>query len=169
MMSTSEICEFELNYESPQGMPCLVPAVKLEQRLDWRLRFPSNPGIVEEELPRFAIHLHAFHVEGLGILLRTLAAACTGADLLITTDTNDKEQSIVAFMQDLDLCQCFASYKINIMLNRGRNVWPLLQYAYQELYDHQVVLHLHTKRSTHTDYGQKWFADTLKSLSLIHI
>ena len=58
---------------------------------------------------------------------------------------------------DLDFIRAHApGAEIRVFQNRGRDIWPKI-WGFQDKYDaHQYILHLHTKKSTHSKNLQCW-------------
>ena len=155
--------DFTLNYTCPYGIPTLVPTIELEKRLD--LRLSHRPvGAADKKLSRWVVHLHIYYIDCLGDLLSVLGPACSGADLIVTTDSLVKSDIISAEFLKYGLQSIFGVIQVLVVPNGGRNVRPLLQVALPFLLNYELALHLHTKQSKHGADGPAWLNDLLDCL-----
>lgn len=95
--------------------------------------------------------LHAWYVDMLDDILRALRASGVCWRIIITT-APEREASVRSRLQDASL-----DAEIHVLQNRGRDIRPFLQIA-DRLLDEgvDVVLKLHTKRTTHRADGAAW-------------
>lgn len=164
-MKALDTMDFELNHRALHGTPTLVPTPALEQQLNLKLQFPlPHPAGATAPLPRYAIHIHGYYLEELEALLNQLQSRASGCDLFITTDTNEKRNSIEQLMAQQQLASSFSSIQVQCTPNTGRNVGPLLLHVCPQLSSYEVALHLHTKRSSHNTIGKAWFNDLVDCL-----
>ncbi len=103
--------------------------------------------------------VHAWYPEVLGELLDALAASGVDWRILVTT-APEKEAAVRA---------CLARHApdagLEIHPNRGRDVLPFLHVANRLLDEGvEVVLKLHTKRSSHRRDGERWRRDLIERL-----
>ncbi|MFB1504484.1 MAG: rhamnan synthesis F family protein [Thiocapsa sp. C3-sup] len=110
---------------------------------------------------RLAVCLHAFHLELLPELLDALDNIDIPFNLFLTTDTEQKASAI-----HLTLAQtpCQQHAEVRVYPNRGRDIAPKL-IGLSDIYEHHdLVLHLHTKKSTHNEALANWRRLILTSL-----
>lgn len=104
--------------------------------------------------------VHAWYPEVLPELLLQLAASALPWRLLVTTSP-DQAAAVQARLQD-----CVFPYELIVLDNRGRDILPFLHAAERLLRDGvDVVLKLHTKRSTHLPNGDAWRTELLQRLA----
>ncbi|MCQ8240735.1 rhamnan synthesis F family protein [Rhizosaccharibacter radicis] len=108
--------------------------------------------------PSLAVMLHAFHVDLVPEALRLLAAIPYRFTLFVSTDTEEK----AAFIRDVASRAAFdALLLVHVGPNRGRNFGPMLLRFAQPILDHEILLHLHTKKSMHSGVEQAEWRDIL--------
>ena len=124
-----------------------------------RLPLAYEPGPPPTPLST-AILLHAYHVDVLPEMAGLLRRIPFPADLVVTTDSAAKRTAIEAAFADWTA----GSFEVRIAPNRGRNVAPQL-IACRDVYDdHELVLILHTKVSSHSDELAGWRQFLLRDL-----
>lgn len=103
--------------------------------------------------------IHAWYPEVLPEILSALSASGLVWRIVITTGHTQREL-VQKCLGDAELAA-----DIRVFPNHGRDILPFLHIA-DELLDEgqQVVLKLHTKRSTHRSDGDAWRAEMLESL-----
>lgn len=110
--------------------------------------------------PCVAVVLHAFHVELLPEFRAYLEHIPVGADLFVSTDSEEKRAAISS---------CFSDWakgvvEIRVVPNRGRDVAPkLVGFAFVHD-EYEYVLHLHTKSSPHDSRLAGWRGYLLDTL-----
>lgn len=105
--------------------------------------------------PPVGVFLHLFHDDLAGTFAERLAVMDTAARIYVSTDTEAKADRIRASLPDAD---------VRVLPNRGRDIWPKL-YGFGDAHDrHEVVLHLHGKKSTHAARLNDWLAHILDCL-----
>lgn len=111
------------------------------------LNAPAVQGIVT----RPCVVIHAWYLEVLAELLADLGASGLAWRIVITT-TEEKRNDVQRVVKDAHL-----DAEIEVFANHGRDILPFLKVA-ERLYQdgEQVVLKLHTKRSTHRSDGEDW-------------
>lgn len=154
---------FSLSGSGEERPPSLIPSPKLEQLLDVKSNYKCDA--LSSQNVSTAIHIHAFYIEELQIVLRALDAAHVGSDIYITTDSEDKRRQIKSVLETFGPC-AIADHVVQILVtpNRGRNIEPLFLHLLDSLSDYTCVLHLHTKRSPHSSLGRAWLLDLLDCL-----
>ena len=154
-----ELGDYQLNYRSACEIPTLRPSLELETSL----LAPVSTEAVGRTL-RLGVHIHSFYPETTSQLLGKLKASLPAFDLLITTDSSAKQlklQSEISKSMDSDIIK---HSTVLVAENRGRNIAPLLLQAMPHFSGHDLVLHLHTKKSLHQEFGQEWREELLNSV-----
>jgi lipopolysaccharide biosynthesis protein len=106
-----------------------------------------------------AVHLHAWYLETLPEVLSALREAALDWTIVVTTPA-----------QQLDLArQALVAHELRgeviAVDNHGRDILPFLEVSERLLQaGHDVVLKLHTKRSTHRVDGDQWRQELLQRL-----
>lgn len=113
---------------------------------------PPNP-------PKPCAVIHAWYPEVLGELLDALHTG--GLEWRLVVTTAPKREAAVRAVLD----QAGSPYELEVMENRGRDILPFLRVA-DRLLDEgvEIVLKLHTKRSTHRQDGEIWRRELLDKL-----
>lgn len=103
--------------------------------------------------------IHAWYPEVLGELLAALRGSLMDWRLVVTT-AHERETVVRAVLDESGF-----AYELEVMENRGRDILPFLRVA-DRLLDEgvDVVLKLHTKRSTHRTDGENWRQEMVTSL-----
>lgn len=151
---------YDCNLDSPLGPPTLVPAPLLLDQLQLQ---PQRAPAATEAL-RIGVHLHAHYLPESLRILSILETALPAADLLITTDSPEKRQTLEKQLQNSSAATTRSRIAIKLVANRGRNVLPLLQEGLPFLASSDLALHLHGKRSGDPHLGQAWLSQMLDSL-----
>ncbi|MDB6455122.1 rhamnan synthesis F family protein [Falsirhodobacter sp. 20TX0035] len=101
------------------------------------------------------VFMHVFYEDVLEKLLEHVRRIPQPFRLYIsTTATNDLER-IAALAPEAE---------VRVFPNRGRDIWPKL-WGFADKYDqHDVVLHLHTKKSVHSGLLRNWLDSILAAL-----
>lgn len=101
------------------------------------------------------VFVHLYHADLAPVLAARLARIAAPHRVYVSTDTLVKARAIA---------QALPEAEIRIMANRGRDVWPKL-YGWADVYPHHdVVLHVHGKRSRHAARLDGWLAEVLDCL-----
>lgn len=159
-----EAGDFDLNYQYPIGAPTLIPSPGLEERLDFRRSWQRRASSDGADPPPCAVHIHGFHLAELRQLLDELTDRIRSFDLYITTDTSAKQEAIRALLLQHPLATAAGRWQVIASGSTGRNVGALLLDAYGHLQDYACALHLHTKRSVHTELAESWRASLIDNL-----
>lgn len=105
--------------------------------------------------PPVGVFLHLFHDDLAGVFAERLAVIDTAVQVYVSTDTEAKADRIRADLPDAD---------IQVLPNRGRDIYPKL-YGFGDAHDrHDIVLHLHGKKSTHASPLSGWLEHILNCL-----
>lgn len=106
-----------------------------------------------------AVHVHAWYLETLPEVLSALRDAALDWTIVVTTPEHQLDQVRRALL-DHGL-----QGDVIAVENHGRDILPFLQVAERLMQaDHDVVLKLHTKRSTHRNNGDQWRQELLQRL-----
>jgi hypothetical protein len=108
-----------------------------------------------------AIFLHAYYVEIAQDMLDAMTPALWQYPLFITTDTPGKADALDAYLRDSP----WPRYEIRQVENTGRDIYPKLVCLRDVHLAHDVVLHLHTKKSPHSPSLRAWGRDALMRLA----
>ncbi len=123
-------------------------------------RFLSLPAPSQQ--PSIAVVAHVFHVELWDEICAALAMLPYRFSLLVTTDEPEKAERIEAGFATHALD---ASLLVQVHENRGRNFGPFLVGLRHAVAAHDLVLHLHTKKSAYRGPEQVgWRQDLLRTL-----
>ena len=141
------------------GTPEAEHARPLEQ--DASLAIPLPFAEPQKELPRIAVFVHVFFDVLMPELKRYLAHIPGSYSLFITTDTIGKKAIIETHLEGWDR----GSIEIAVVENRGRDIAPKLLAFPQAYEDHDLVLHLHTKKSHHASVLANWRSYLLETLT----
>lgn len=106
-----------------------------------------------EPLCRICIHVHCFYIE----IFQEIANLLLGLDCvshIVVTVTNDPDKIAVEQMlvSRIDTC----NLTVIVVENRGRDIAPFLIASCAIWRQYEIVLHLHTKLSSHVNWGRDW-------------
>lgn len=160
--------DYELNFQHPDSPPTLIPSVALEQALDFRngraggSQQNESPG--QPTCATCAIHIHGFHLQELRGILNEMQAKISNFDLYITTDTDAKQQAIETMLASHWVGAAAGHWTVLTSSGPGRNISALLLDAYAHLSNYECALHMHTKRSAHTELAEQWRQSLIRNL-----
>jgi lipopolysaccharide biosynthesis protein len=119
----------------------------------------SSPSTKAAKDARCCAVIHAWYVEVVDEIVTALRANTFPWRIIFTT-TPEREEALRERVEHLGL-----DAEIHVFENRGRDILPFLHVA-NLLIDEgvDVVLKLHTKRSTHRDNGDAWRRELLDKL-----
>lgn len=116
-----------------------VPSLELDRR--------------DEPLCSVCIHVHCFYVD----IFKEMAAFLLNLDnvshLVVTVNSQSDK---IAVEQMLASRVDFCKLTVMIVENRGRDIAPFLLAASAIWRQYDIVLHLHTKLSSHVEWGRDW-------------
>jgi len=119
------------------------------------LRLPSSPSAPA----RACVVIHAWYLEELAELLAHVRQSALPVRLVITTAPEHRAR-VEALLQAASL-----QGEVHAFANHGRDILPFLHVANLLLdQGEDVVLKLHTKRSTHMPQGVQWRQELLQQL-----
>lgn len=138
-----------------------------EQRSAWSVAVPAPPG--KENLvvavrpmlgtpPSLAVMVHAYYPETFEMVCRSLRSLPPPYTLLVSVADAAGREAVRASIKRHRLT---ATSDVRIVPNRGRNFAPLVAEFAPEILGHDLVLHLHTKRSLYTGSEQAAWRDEL--------
>ncbi|WP_232831610.1 rhamnan synthesis F family protein [Pseudogemmobacter bohemicus] len=101
------------------------------------------------------VFLHLYYDDLAPVFAERLRRIAVPLSLYVSTDTAEKAARIRDHLPGAE---------IRVFANRGRDIWPKL-YGFASAYAaHDLVLHLHGKRSPHSDRLDDWLAHILDCL-----
>ena len=142
-----------------QGFMQEDPLYPIEQ--EFSLELPLGyPAASSPPSSAIAVVLHAFHADLLDEFRGYLQNIPFGADLFVSTDTEEKSKLAMA---------CFAGWrqgavKVRVVPNRGRDVAPKVVGFADVHHCYEYVVHLHTKQSSHDSRLAGWRGYLLETL-----
>ncbi len=139
----------------------LEPDVRLGHAYLEATRQALHAPMAAASPPRPCVVIHAWYLEELGELLAQLKGSALVCRLLITTAPEHRPR-VHALLRDAGL-----DGEILPFANHGRDILPFLHVANLLLQQGEdIVLKLHTKRSTHMTQGAQWREEMLQQLLL---
>jgi O-antigen biosynthesis protein len=129
---------------------------------DWNLRSPnavtldprSNTSVLGNRRNlRLAIHVHAFYPEFVTEVYRVLEKVAYPFELFMTTCSIENEKFIADYLKSSK-----RAFSLDILTveNRGRDICPMLT-AFPRMWAcYDVIAHVHSKKSRHTEFGDEW-------------
>lgn len=104
---------------------------------------------------KIGFFIHAFYEDVLPGIVEHVRRIPEPANIYISTTTQSDVANITAMCPEAE---------VRVFENRGRDVWPKL-WGFADKYAlHNVVLHLHTKKSVHSRGFRDWLDQILASL-----
>ena len=116
---------------------------------------------------RIAIHIHIHYFEVLTKILDYLLnfrEAGKNIDLFVTTSSAEVSIIIKEAIKNHSVYKLIDKLFVQVCINRGRNIMPLLIELWPSIKDYCLLLHVHSKKSVDTSFGEKWLDDLLNSL-----
>ena len=159
--------DFELCLAEAGGLPTLIPAPALQQRLDFRCRFPSASEPPAEPLPPVVVHLHIHYLELASPLLAALERCLTALQpfsLLVSTTSSQRAADLAPVLEASAAAQAASARELVVTRNIGRNLGPLLVELWPRLREAPLLLHLHGKRTPQNRLGGPWLEALLATL-----
>lgn len=126
------------------------------QRDNNKIHLALRPRKEPVRLPKpVGVFLHLYYSDLAIVLAERLRRIDAPAALYVSTDTDEKAREIARHMPDAE---------VRVFPNRGRDIWPKL-YGFGDVYDrHDIILHLHGKKSQHTEALNDWLQHVLDCL-----
>lgn len=123
---------------------------------------PLSASFERGDGPRIAVQIHCFYPEVLPELLSYVNRIPYRFDCYVSTDTDEKKELIEQLLADQ--CHAVSSF-VQCFPNRGRDIAPMLfQLPAETLQKYDYLLHLHSKKSKHDDFGRNWMLHLLNTL-----
>jgi lipopolysaccharide biosynthesis protein len=112
-------------------------------------QYASHPRI---DRPPVAVICHLFHPDLSDWLVQILSQLELSAHVYVSTDTAQKAELITEVLSRWTAGEA----TVRIAENRGRDIAPKLV-TFADVYDrHEIVLFLHSKKSSHYAFGEAW-------------
>lgn len=104
---------------------------------------------------RLAVHLHLFHQEMAEEFKHALLSVPCEFALYVSVPEAADTQAVERQFRDLTF---LTDIRVAPVSNRGRDIAPMLTVFADQLKTHDLLLHIHTKRSSHTAEKSAWAA-----------
>lgn len=129
---------------------------------DFSLLVPfSYPVPSPKNRPPVGIVCHMFHADLAEWMLSALGEIDSSADVYISTDTQEKADVIRGVFSRWEK----GSVAVRVVENRGRDIAPKLV-TFADVYPrYELVLLLHSKKSSHYGFGEAWRDYLVRSLA----
>lgn len=112
---------------------------------------------------RIGMHIHLYNFYLYNEFIYYLSEFPVNFDLIITiSDTKIKKTLENLFNKDT--IPNLSSIKVKLVPNRGRDVMPWLVYTKEEQSHYDIFCHLHSKESSHSNFGNEWRQYLLEKL-----
>jgi len=108
-----------------------------------------------------AVHAHIYYLDLVSEMLSYLANIPVKFHLYVTTDTLEKAKLIEDVFANMENV---LGLEVVVSENRGRDILPMLVTLGDKLAQHEIVLHIHTKRSPHNSAFAGWRRYMMESL-----
>lgn len=122
-----------------------------------------NPAQAPTPSGSIAVMVHAFYPDVFELILERLKLLPPGFALYVSTPDETKREAVLAAIKASKLD---VEADVRVTQNRGRNFGPMLAEFSRELQRHDLMLHLHTKKSLHNASGEQsaWREDIYDAL-----
>ncbi|MBL6082184.1 class I SAM-dependent methyltransferase [Belnapia sp. T18] len=127
---------------------------------DFSLAIPFDFPPLQVPPPRVAVICHLYHPEVGQEVRGYLRNLPLPANLFLSTDTAEKADAIRATFSDWE----GGRLEVRVLPNRGRDIAPKLVGFADAHADHDLVLHLHSKKSDHAHFLAPWRGFLFESL-----
>ncbi|MCQ2974933.1 MAG: rhamnan synthesis F family protein [Bacteroidales bacterium] len=115
----------------------------------------SHENLINYPTTKIAIQIHIFYIDLLSELYSYIQSITINYDLYISTSDNEKMKIIKSFFYEKKLFS--KKITIQVVENRGRDVWPFLKIMYPIYSKYDYIVHIHTKKSvTQGERGNSW-------------
>ncbi|MDC0603414.1 glycosyltransferase [Aliiglaciecola sp.] len=104
---------------------------------------------------KLAIHIHLYYPEILKELLPLISEIYNSIDIFITTVSKYKESRVNAVLSKQKVVNKVEVVQVE---NTGRDIAPMVVALGKKLGTYDYVCHLHSKKSPHTHFGDRWRA-----------
>ena len=138
--------------------PAAIPPVETAARTAIEALYRADmdrPGYGADTPRPVGVFMHVFYEDVLEKLLDHVRRIPQPYRLYISTTASNDLDNIAALAPEAE---------VRVFPNKGRDIWPKL-WGFGDKYDHHdVVLHLHTKKSVHSGLLRNWLDSILTSL-----
>ncbi len=129
------------------------PNVSRPAEADFSIALPFGYAPrIGDPVPRIGVMCHLFHPELAAEVLHYLRHLPVPADLLLSTDTEAKRAALAASFSNWDK----GRVELRVTPNRGRDIAPKLVGFADRYGEYDLVLHLHSKKSSHAAFLAPW-------------
>ena len=146
---------FYINKHKPGSCPILdcvenkhkemLPGNAISLKNDLEYIIPENKNI--------AIQLHLFYPDVANQVVEYLHNIPTSFDLLVSVVSEADKIYIEHFFNEVEKVE---KVSVKVVPNIGRDISPLVIAFKEAWYEYDYILHIHTKRSPHTYFGEEW-------------
>lgn len=113
----------------------------------------SSEVKISLEKPEIAVQIHLFYIDTLDEIIDNINHIPYPYDCFISTDDEKKKKIIEAKFAT----RCTAkNVNVAVMVNRGRDVAPLLVQLKDVINNYKYICHIHSKKTATNDYGVMW-------------
>lgn len=102
---------------------------------------------------RIAVQIHIFYLQTLEETTQQINQIPYPFDCYVSTDTEEKREIIERHFLKVGRQNALA---VKVFPNRGRDVGPFLAQMAPVLARYDYIGHIHSKMTTHSDYGNEW-------------
>ena len=110
-------------------------------------------GVNRNQNSRIAVQVHIYYDDLAEEVVKYTNLIGESFDLYVTTDLVSKANTIEKAVRGFSKANKF---EIAVIDNRGRDVAPFILQMAPVIENYQYFVHLHTKRSVHSDFGDRW-------------
>jgi len=128
---------------------------------DFFLMLDDNPDKTVGLPKDVAVHAHVYYPDLAPEIRSYLTNIPVNFHFYVTTDTQEKAQCIKEIFSGMNN---ILALDIRIVENIGRDIAPMIVALGSELSQHEVILHIHSKRSPHNILLRGWRRYLLESL-----
>ena len=111
----------------------------------------SDIDEIQITLPKILAVIHCYYIDVAKIIIQEISQVGIPMRLLLTTDSQQKQISLVAILKKFGL-----DGTVVLCENRGRDVAPFVIETKKYITNEEVILHLHTKKSQHNKKYSEW-------------
>lgn len=112
-------------------------------------------------LSKTGIFLHGFYVDVAEKIIQRIHGHLAGCPIFVSTDTEEKRADLQQMFQRLK----WPTYRVDVVENIGRDVYPKLFHMANDHLNFEFALHLHTKKSPHSSSLASWGMETVDVLA----
>ena len=106
---------------------------------------------IQITFPKILAVIHCYYLDVAKIIIREISQLDIPMRLLLTTDCQEKQTSLVDILEKFGL-----EGTVVLCENRGRDVAPFVIETKKYITNEDVILHLHTKKSKHNEKYSEW-------------